>query len=94
MENNSLVVEGLRSKSKTHSYGIVITAALVLGVIITNIMMFDFTYQRIDRDIQNVGKLRMAMIGKGNSYQVELYCWRKKNKKLSIGRIFLFSVFL
>ena len=72
------VIAGLKTRSKAHSWGIALTSFLLLGVVISNVMMYNYIFQRIDRESQEVNSLKIAL-GKGDFSSSEV-------SKLKISR--------
>ena len=48
MEDSQIMSSTNKAKIKLHSYAHIITSILVVGVVIANVMMFQYVYKRID----------------------------------------------
>lgn len=55
------VVAGLKSRAKAHSWGIIFTAVLLMAVIISNILMYNYLFQRLDEESQEIANLQIAL---------------------------------
>lgn len=76
------VVAGIKARTKAHSWGISLMAIMILGVIISNVMMYNFVIQRIDQESQDLANLKVA-IGNGDySSQVSFRWHYQQNTKL------------
>ena len=48
MEDSQIMSSTNKAKIKLHSYAHIITSILVVGVVIANVMMFQYVYKQID----------------------------------------------
>ena len=49
MEDSHVMSSTNKAKIKLHSYAHIITSILVVGVVIANVMMFQYIYKQIDQ---------------------------------------------